>query len=136
MNLDEKKQSIEEMAKTHRLKMVLIFGSAATGKSHPQSDIDIAVKLSEASINFTDFADLQYDMQKIFPSGEVDLAIINYADPLFLKKIMETAILLYGNKKDLAELKIYAYKRYVDHQRYFNLEKNYVDKFIARRKTA
>lgn len=138
MNFNEHKQSIEELAKNHKLRMVLVFGSAVTGKSHPQSDIDIAVKSSGDPIDYNEFADIQYDLQNLFPGREIDLAILNYADPLFLKKIVETAILLYGEERDLAELKIYAYKRYIDHQRYFQLEKNYVNNFIGkhRRKTA
>ena len=68
----------------------------------------------------------------LHPDHEVDVAIINHADPLFLKKISERCRLLYGSPRRLAELKIYAFKRYQDHRRYLDLEREYVQRTLAR----
>lgn len=68
-------------------------------------------------------------MQRVFPDREVDLAVIDHADPLFLKKILENCRLLYGDPRRLQRLRIYAFKRYQDHRRFLDLERA----FIARR---
>jgi len=61
----------------------------------------------------------------------VDLATLDRADPLFLKKVLESCRLLAGSPRRLAELKIYAFKRYRDHRRYLPLERQYVDRVLA-----
>lgn len=134
MNITEKQRNlIKLIAEKYNLNMVLVFGSIATGKTHRDSDIDIAVR-TKNSLSFDKFAELLFDLQEIFPETEVDLAIINYTDPLFLKKITETAKLLFGKPIDFAELKIYAFKQYIDHQKYLKMEKDFVDKFLRQRK--
>ena len=70
------------------------------------------------------------ELQGVFPEYEVDLALINRADPLFLKKITEDCRLLYGEPRQLQELKIYAFKRYQDHLPYFAMERTYVDRYL------
>lgn len=129
----EQQKQIKSIAKKNNLIMVLVFGSFATSKTHRDSDIDIAIKIKQP-VNYLKFSELLFDFQEIFPKNEVDLAIINYADPLFLKKITETANILYGSPRELAELKIYAFKKYIDHQKYFKMEKDFVDKFLRQRK--
>jgi len=128
----ENYQDFEKIAKKHNLQLILLFGSAASSKLHPQSDIDIAVLSEKPDLSLESYSNLIFDFQKCFPKREVDLAIINRADPLFLKKITENCRLLYGNPQELARLKIYAFKRYVDHRRYFNLEKKFAQNFIKR----
>jgi hypothetical protein len=67
------------------------------------------------------------------PDREVDVAILNRADPLFLKKITEDCRLVYGSPRDLQRMKIYAFKRYQDHRRYLDMERLYVEQLLADR---
>lgn len=132
MNITSKDiQQVESVAHRHRLKMALLFGSAASGKGeHPASDLDIAVLYEGKVADFRESAELRHDLQEIFPGRDVDLCLIDHADPLLLKKITENCLLLYGACRDLQELKIYAYKRYHDHRRYFDIERAFVDRFL------
>lgn len=131
IDMKDIKIRMKKIAEKYRLEMALLFGSVAVDKIHESSDIDIGVKIIGKPLDFNEFADLQYDLQRIFPEREVDLVLLNHADPLFLKKIVESPVLLFGSERQLAELKIYAFKRYVDHRRYFKIEKDYVDKFLT-----
>ena len=63
----------------------------------------------------------------------MDLAILDRADPLFLKKVLERCRLLAGSPRRLAKLKIYAFKRYQDHRPYLALERAYVDRVLEQR---
>jgi uncharacterized protein len=116
---------LEELARRHGIELILQFGSSVKGTEHERSDLDLAVRL--ASMPELDRElDLRAELQKIFPDREVDVAILNRADPLFLKQIVERCRLLYGTERELAELQILAFKRYQDHRRYLALEEDYV----------
>lgn len=118
--------ALEKIAKRFGITLILQFGSSVTGNTHARSDIDLAIQRSGASLSFRDHAELTHDLQALFPTHEVDLALVDRADPLFLSKITEACRLLYGDPKALQRLKIYAFKRYQDHRRYLDLERRFV----------
>lgn len=115
-----------ELAQKHGVLLLVQFGSSVSGKVHPSSDLDVAVLLEHAPESWQAHADLIADLQALFPSQEVDVSLINRADPLFLRKITERCRLLYGPEERLHELKIYAFKRYQDHRRFLAMEREYV----------
>jgi predicted nucleotidyltransferase len=125
-------RDLEKIAHRHGVELILKFGSMVTGRVHPRSDVDLAVLLDRPAPSFEELADLRHELQSLNSDREVDVAIINHADPLFLKKITEGCRLLYGSPRRLAELKIYAFKRYQDHRRYLALEREYVQRTLAR----
>ena len=125
-------QGLEPIALRHGIELILEFGSMVTGHVHLRSDLDLAVLLDRPALSFEELADLRHALQSLDPDHEVDVAIINRADPLFLKKITERCRLLYGSRRRLAELKIYAFKRYQDHRRYLALEREYVRRTLGR----
>lgn len=134
MLTSQKRERLKEIAKTHNLKLVLIFGSAAKERAHPLSDVDVAVLAEDyESFSLPQQSDLHYEIQRLFEDREVDLVFLNRADPLFMKKILEDCTLLYGNEEQLAKLKIHAYKRYIDHNKYFELEREYAERFIGKK---
>jgi uncharacterized protein len=125
-------QRLEQIAHRHGVELILEFGSMVTGRVHPRSDVDLAVLLDRPAPSFETMADLRHELQSLHPDREVDVAIINRADPFFLKKITDRCRLLYGSPQRLAELKIYAFKRYQDHRRYLPLEREYVQRTLGR----
>jgi predicted nucleotidyltransferase len=125
-------RGLEKIAERHGVELILEFGSMVTGRIHPRSDLDLAVLIDRPVLSFEEIANLGHELQSLHSSCEVDMAIINHADPLFLKKITERCRLLYGSPRRLAELKIYAFKRYQDHRRYLALETTYVHRTLGR----
>lgn len=123
---------LEEIAQRHRVELILEFGSMVTGHVHPRSDVDLAVLFDRPAPSFEELADLRHELQALHPDREVDVAIINHADPLFLKKITERCRLLHGSPRRLAELRMYAFKRYQDHRRYLGHEREYVRRTLDR----
>jgi len=123
---------LEKIARRHGIELLLEFGSVVSGHLHPRSDLDLAVLFDRPVVSFGERADLRHELQALSPGREVDLAIINHADPLFLRKITEQCRLLYGSPRRLAELRIYAFKRYQDHRRYLALERQYVQRTLER----
>ncbi|MGH7856937.1 MAG: type VII toxin-antitoxin system MntA family adenylyltransferase antitoxin [Candidatus Binatia bacterium] len=129
----ESSADLDRVARRRGIVLLLQFGSSVTGRMHERSDLDLGALLERAPRSLGEHADLLHDLQEMFPEREVDLAILNRADPLFLKKITDACRLLYGSSRDLHRFKIYAFKRYQDHRRYLEMERRYVARSLAGR---
>ncbi len=123
--------TLEELARRHGMALVLQFGSTVDGAVHDRSDLDIAVLFDRRPPGLDERSEIVHELQGLFPEREVDLAVINHADPLFLKQVLERCRLLAGSARRLAELKIYGFKRYQDHRRYLALESRHVRRVLS-----
>jgi len=122
----------DAIARRHGARLLVQFGSTVTGRTHAGSDVDVAV-LFEGDPTYTRLGGLLADLEPIFRGRVVDLGLLNRADPLFLKKVLENARLLAGSPRDLAQLRLYAFRRYQDHRRFLRLEDRHLDRFLAAR---
>lgn len=118
-------------ARAHGVRLLLQFGSTVSGRTHPASDLDVGALLTRAPDSLHDYGTIAADLQALFPGRAVDLAILNRADPLFLKQVVDGGRLLYGSPRLMAELRIYAFKRYQDHRPFFEMERAYIRRKAA-----
>jgi len=121
---------LSAVCRTRGIRLILQFGSTVSGRSHAASDIDLAVLLAQRPASLDEHVDLVADLQSLLPGQDVDVALVNGADPLFLKKITEQCRLLHGSPRALSEMNIYAFKRYQDHRRFLTMERQYVSRRI------
>ena len=112
---------VDEVAQRHGIRLLLQFGSTVTGRARADSDLDLAVLLEHAPETLQAHAALIGDLQELVPDRTVDVAILNRADPLFLKQVTMQCTLLYGALRTLHEFKMYAFRRYQDHRRFLDL---------------
>ncbi|HJR76218.1 MAG TPA: nucleotidyltransferase domain-containing protein [Nitrospiraceae bacterium] len=124
--------ALKDLAGRYGIQLLLQFGSTVSGPVHSRSDLDLAVLLNNADVSLDRLGEIQQSLQSCFPGRDLDLAIINRADPLFIKKVFERCRLLYGSAKDLQRLRLYAFKRYQDHRRFLALERRYVERALTR----
>jgi predicted nucleotidyltransferase len=124
--------SFDEIARRHKARLLVQHGSTVGGRTHPGSDVDVAV-LFDGEPDYARLGGLLADLQGAFPGRDVDLGLLNHADPLFLKKVLERARLLAGSPRDLATLRLYAFRRYQDHRRFLRLEERHLDRLLAAR---
>jgi len=124
-------EHLKDIAQKHGIVHVLKFGSSVPGREHPKSDVDLAILLDQPNVTLGEHAELLQSLQQLFPDRELDLALINHADPLFLRRITDHCELLYGPPEKLQALKIYAFKRYQDHARFFEMERRFAERFLA-----
>jgi predicted nucleotidyltransferase len=123
---DALSDALEDLRRRRGIALVLQFGSTVHGATHAGSDLDVAVLFERERPAMQAVAEIAHELQELFPEREVDLAVLNHADPLFLKQVLERCRLLAGSSRRLAELKVYAFKRYQDHRRYLALERRHV----------
>jgi len=129
--LTESEPGLRELAERFGIRVILQFGSTVTGTTHDGSDVDLAVQLDTPAISLETILEIQDALQVQFPGREIDLAILNRADPLFRKKIMEACRLLFGTAQDFARLRLYAFKTYQDFQPYLELERQSVARRLS-----
>lgn len=85
-----------------------LYGSYARGKTHPFSDVDIAVYLRE-----NDFKTYMRLLAKLPEIGkEIDLRVLNDASPLFKYKVIKEGKLLVN--KDDGLLKKFIYETLIE----------------------
>ena len=78
-------QDVSAVARKHGIRLLLQFGSSVTGQLHPASDVDFAVLLERVPDSFAPEADLVADLQMLVADRNVDVTLINRADPLLLQ---------------------------------------------------
>jgi predicted nucleotidyltransferase len=120
-----------EVARRHGVVLLVQFGSSVTGPLHARSDRDVGVLFADQPRSLREIAELTHELQALAPDREIDLAILNHADPLFLKQVTERGQLLHGSPTRFCEFLCYAFRRYQDHRKYLRLERDYVDRILS-----
>ena len=85
MDLDAFRQPLQGLFQQHPVRLAYLFGSQATQRTHPSSDIDVAMLLDESLTPDERFAErlkLLGDLSRIFGTDHVDLVMLNEASPL------------------------------------------------------
>jgi uncharacterized protein len=116
------KLKIARIAKKFRLKLIIIFGSFANGKNRKDSDLDIAI-LGLKEVCLKEQISLTNELSKIF-NKNIDLSVLNKANPLLLFEANKNSILLFGNKEEFMKFKLRAFNAYNDYAPYFEMEKS------------
>lgn len=124
----KQKKKVKELAIKHDLRLVMVFGSFATGKNREDSDLDIAI-LGNDDVDFGDLGKISMELSVIF-SVDVDLSIMNHTNPLHLYQASKNAQLLYGTRRNFFNFKLNAFHVYNDYLPYFRLEAIYNKKII------
>lgn len=129
--ITEAVSGLRELAQRFKVRLILQFGSTVTGTTHDRSDLDLAIQFETLHASFQTVLDVQEALQMRFPGRKVDLAILNGANPLFLKKIVESCRVLFGMPQDLARLRLHAFKAYQDFRPYLELERRHVARRLS-----
>ena len=119
--IKSQKLKIVKIANHFQLKLIVVFGSFASGKNRKDSDLDIGI-IGSREVSFEDQIGLTNQLSLIF-NKNVDLSVLNNANPLLLFQASNNAILLYGSHQDFLKFKLYAFKSYHDYAPYFEMEK-------------
>ncbi len=116
---------LEKIRKNHHLSLILLHGSQAEGKTHPKSDLDIAV-VSRKNSPALDTLRLISDLSQTFPVSQVDLTDATHANPLLLYAIARNSQLLSGTQSDYDSFQYLAFHRYSDYLPFLKAERSFV----------
>jgi len=106
-------RQLEPMAQRYGLRLIVLFGSQVSGRLHPESDVDVAV-WSTGSLTSAQRLDLWRELSEAF-EAEVDLGVLNHAEPIFLFQVARTGHRLYEQRRgEWTEFRAYAFRYYWD----------------------
>jgi predicted nucleotidyltransferase len=97
MNIETIKPKIAEVAEKYGLSFVVLFGSQATGRTHPKSDVDLGV----ISSNEFDRIKLMSDMDKVFGRDDVQAVDLSKASPTLMRAVVKDGKLLYEKERTI-----------------------------------
>lgn len=111
-HLQYDRQQLEKTCQKLGFRLVVLFGSRATGKPPPgpDSDVDLAVLgMTEQKL-----WECYQTLAAAFPGYTLDLTSLRAADPLFRHEIMSGSILLHGDLELFYDYRAYAYRDFID----------------------
>ncbi len=118
---------LAELASTYQLRLMVLFGSAARGKMHTESDLDLGV-LPQKKLSHAKCISLWSELSRLF-AREVDLTILSHPDPVLGFEIAKEGILLYEAETDTWEnWKSYHIRQYWDTEKFREDLSNFISK--------
>lgn len=123
--------NLEELKNTcikHGIKMILLYGSQATGNSNADSDVDLGLLLKDDSYNFEEIIK---DLMQVFKENIIDVAILNHVDPVLKFEVISNYKILFCKEDEIfIEFYLNTVKQYNDTRKFRVLEEVYLENFI------
>jgi predicted nucleotidyltransferase len=111
--------------------LVAMFGSRVKGTARTDSDVDVGVWLADPDIAPERELELVRALVMATHEGNLDVVILNHADPLLGYHVMRDGALLYEREPGLFDrYKLWAWKRYLDTEKFRQLQWKYIDAFL------
>lgn len=116
----EPRRALEEIARRYHLSLILLFGSHATGRTTPESDVDIAVQTEcpEKMADLDYYLDLATELSSCLGKGEIDLVFLNGADPLLKSEVGQHGKVLFEKEDAFADFAVRTMKEFDDAQHF------------------
>ena len=120
-------EQLQPVAQKFGVRLIVLFGSAARGKIHEESDVDIAV-LAERPLTFNQRLKLWSALSPLF-SVDVDLAVLNHAAPLLKFQVARDGKILFQQHPSVWDnWKSYAFRQYWDTKKFRDDLRKYVSR--------
>ena len=108
--------------------LAYLFGSEAKGTTNSESDIDIAVLLSDQVLQSEygqRVVDLNTELIGIFQRDAIDVALLNNAPPLLAFQVVRHGVVIYDSDHQYVSFYIDTFNRYADTQPLRDLQWQY-----------
>ncbi|TSC78656.1 MAG: putative nucleotidyltransferase [Parcubacteria group bacterium Gr01-1014_33] len=115
------------------IKLIILFGSQATGRAGKRSDTDIAI-LADHPLSFAERGQIAEKIAKELGTNEDDIDTVDLwdASPLLQYEVAKKGKLLKGEEYDFVRFKVLAWKRYLDTAKFRRARERVLDKeFLA-----
>jgi len=125
------REKLERISHRYSLDLVVVFGSQATGRAGPDSDVDVAVRMMHRDWDNPEVElDLVGELIGVF-EADVDVAFLNGASPLLLFEVAHTGVPVYQREPTtFFEFQSYAARRYYDHRKFLTWQSSYLERQV------
>lgn len=126
---DNSKKILMSVAKKHKLKLLILFGSRAKGQNRKNSDWDFAI-LGNKKLSLNKKLKIYQDLDCITKFENVDLIDLNVVDEHILRQnIFKKGICIYENEKGLYDEEfVNTIYNYIDYSPLYKIEEEIVQK--------
>lgn len=125
------KERISNIARRYNLRLVILFGSRASGSYTADSDYDIGVWFEDYSVvrqgDTRLYRSLFEQFTEALGSRKVHLAILNRATPLLLWEAAKGQLLYERKPGDWTEFRVQAAKKHWDNRLFYEAERRYLE---------
>lgn len=109
-------RSLTQLGTQYELDFVVLFGSQVTGRTHPESDIDLGYT-SREPLPLTKRQQLEDELQQLFAPTPMELIDLRIASPLLQKKaLLDGKILVELTPHSFVLAQMQAYRLYLETQ--------------------
>ena len=138
MDIDSKEDAVEETIKKKlrtifedkTLRLVLLFGSLASGKGHKRSDIDLGFLFD----GHVDTIELTNRVSRALRAENVDVVDLGCASPLLRFAAAQKSIVLYEREPGLfSQFYSLSYRMYVDTKKLRTARDRTIERFLRLR---
>lgn len=119
MNIDQYKPQLTSLFDANDVLLAYLFGSQAKGTANRESDIDIAVLLSNQiprAAYGERLVKLNTELIGIFQQDAIDVTVLNVAPPLLAFQVVCHGMVIYDPHHRHVSFYVAAFNRYVDTQ--------------------
>ena len=133
------RESLQALSRDHReITAIYLFGSTATGKAGPLSDVDVAVLLDESRLKpergFGLQAALISDAMHACRRLDVDVVLLNYATPLLAYEVVREGKVLFERNRDArVAFEARAVGHYLDLKPFYQVQRSYLKRQLLRK---
>ena len=112
------------------LSLVMLFGSEASGRTVPRSDIDLAVWTRRHPIPLDFKTHLLNALMDLLVRDDVDVVLLNHAEPQLQMEIAQHGKVLYERESgELVRFQLRALKAHEDAKKLYRWQREYVEEF-------
>ena len=117
--MEKKLQDLVEVAKAflvaeRKVKFAYLFGSVATGKAGPLSDLDLAVYLDQRVDFFNHRLSLMEALAKVLKTEEFDLVVLNDAPIVLKHEVISDGVILKEDRHRRVMFETEVLREYLD----------------------
>ena len=128
MNINQYKPQLTSLFDASDVVLAYLFGSQVKGTTNSESDIDIAVLLSD-QIPQSEYGqrvvDLNTELIGIFQRDAIDVALLNNAPPLLAFQVVRHGVVIYDPHHRYVSFYIDTFNQYADTQPLRDLQWQY-----------
>jgi hypothetical protein len=125
---------VSHFKRRREVQAAYIFGSVVTGRSRPDSDVDVAVLVSDEVTRGNTFEyrlELMADLMTVLKRNDVDLILLNQAPPLLAHRVLKKGRLIFERSASArVAFQVRTVNRYLDTVPMRNLYLSYLKKHV------
>ncbi|SHJ54540.1 type VII toxin-antitoxin system MntA family adenylyltransferase antitoxin [Paramaledivibacter caminithermalis] len=124
------KPKLNRIVSFYNIKLMYVFGSYAKDKNNKNSDLDIAVLL-EKEYNPIVKLNIIGDLVEIFKRDDIDLVILNDANPVLRHQIIKHGKILYEDSEETkVNFEVKVLKEYMDMEHFRKTQMKYINQWF------